>query len=42
MDMLQNITNWEFLEEPLWRWALFFGAILGIAWGWHGVLDLMH
>jgi hypothetical protein len=40
-NFFSTLTSWEFLDEPLWRWALFFGAMLGIAWGWNGVLDLM-
>jgi hypothetical protein len=40
-NWLDNIANWPFLQEPLYRWALFFGALLGIAWGWNGIIDLM-
>jgi hypothetical protein len=38
---LSGVTDWQFLNEPLWRWALFFGAMMGIAFAWHGVIDLM-
>lgn len=40
--VLDSITSWPFLNEPLWRWALFAGAMLAISWGWHGILELMH
>lgn len=42
MNPLSAAINWDFLDEPLYRWFIFFGAMLGIAWGWHGVLELMH
>lgn len=37
-----DIASWPFLQEPLWRWFLAFGAFLAIGWGWHGILELMH
>lgn len=40
-DFFAAITQWNFMNEPLWRWAIFFGALLGIMWGWNGVLNLM-
>jgi len=36
--LVTNVTDWKFLEEPLYRWAIFFGAMLGIAYAWNGVL----
>lgn len=41
-NIFSGVTNWEFLNEPLYRWAIFFGAIMLIAWGWNGVLGYMH
>lgn len=41
MDIINNVTGWNFLQEPLWRWFLFFGALLGIGWAWHGILEFM-
>lgn len=35
------VANWAFLDEPLYRWALFFGAMLGIAVAWDGILRIM-
>lgn len=36
-----NIVNWEFLNEPAYRWAIFFvGASLFIG-AWDHVLGLM-
>jgi hypothetical protein len=41
MDVLNGIVDWTFLNEPAWRWAVFFiGAGFFIA-AWDGVLDLM-
>lgn len=39
--MLHNITSWEFLNEPLYRWFIFFGALIAMSVAWHGVLDMM-
>jgi len=39
MPMLSDFTNWQFLNEPLYRWFLFFGAILLISYGWNGILS---
>lgn len=39
---LGNYTyNWPFLNEPLYRWAIFLVAITLIAAAWRGVLDHM-
>lgn len=40
-SVFDNITNWPFLNEPLWRWGVFFIAVAAMGWGWHGILDLM-
>jgi hypothetical protein len=40
-DTLNNITNWQFLNEPLYRWWLFFFAIMLSLLAWNGVLDFM-
>jgi hypothetical protein len=42
MNPLNNVINWEFLDEPLYRWALFFLAVAGMGVAWRGVLELMH
>lgn len=26
--MLRNAVNWPFLDEPIWRWAIFLVAIM--------------
>jgi hypothetical protein len=45
MDTVKNlftgITDWTFLNEPLWRWAIFVIALAFITWGWNGVLGYM-
>ena len=38
---LAQISNWEFLDEPLHKWALFVVALTFILWGWNGIIDLM-
>lgn len=41
MNPLNTAINWEFLDEPLYRWIIFVGALGAITWGWRGVVDLM-
>ncbi len=41
MNVVSNVTGWTFMDEPLWRWFIFFGAFLLIAWGWKGILSLV-
>lgn len=41
MNVISNVTNWTFLDEPLYRWVLFFGAIILISWFWKGVLSFI-
>ncbi len=41
MDVVTNLTGWKFLNEPLWRWFIFFGALMLIAWAWKGVLSFI-
>lgn len=41
MNVISNLTNWSFMDEPLWRWFLFFGALMLIAWGWKGILSFV-
>ena len=41
MDFLNTAIDWTFLDEPLYRWAIFFAAVGGMFFAWHGVLDLM-
>lgn len=41
MNVVTNVTNWTFLDEPLYRWFIFFGAIILISWAWKGVLSFI-
>jgi hypothetical protein len=41
MNPISTVVNWEFLQEPLYRWALFLIALTFIAYGWNGVLTFM-
>jgi hypothetical protein len=33
--------NWQFLNEPLYRWIIFFVALSFIAVAWRGVISFM-
>jgi hypothetical protein len=41
MDVVSKAVNWEFMNEPLYRWFIFFGCLMIIAWGWRGVLSFI-
>lgn len=41
MNPINQVVNWKFLDEPLYRWAIFMGAFAAISYGWRGALDLM-
>jgi hypothetical protein len=41
MDTLKSIKDWPFMQEPLYRWAIFFVAISIIAMVWRCVLSYM-
>jgi hypothetical protein len=38
--MLDKIKNWAFLDEPLYRWALFIVALTFILFAWRSTLKL--
>lgn len=38
MNFLDNIKNWPFLQEPLYRWFIFFGAFIVITMCWRILL----
>lgn len=40
-NALAAAINWDFLDEPLYRWIIFVGALMGIVWAWEGVVGLM-
>ncbi len=40
-NAIQNIIEWPFLNEPLYRWAIFLIALSFITFAWNGVLSLM-
>lgn len=39
--MISNLTNWPFLQEPIWRWFVFLIAIGLFLNVWNGVLSYM-
>jgi hypothetical protein len=38
---VQSVTNWQFLNEPLYRWAIFIVALSMIIFAYNGILELM-
>jgi hypothetical protein len=40
-DLLNSIVNWPFLNEPAYRWAIFFFGMSFFLAGWNGVLEFM-
>ena len=36
-----SIPQWPFMQEPLYRWFLFLGALMGMMIGWNGILSFM-
>lgn len=38
---ISKATNWEFLNEPLWRWFVMFGIFILIAATWRYILEYM-
>ena len=41
MDFLNRVTNWEFLNEPLYRWFVFLIALSLMLFVWHAILSFM-
>lgn len=39
--MLDSITKWPFLNEPLYRWAIFLLALILIMGTWGMILGYM-
>jgi len=40
-DILNYVADWQFLQEPLYRWAIFIFALMAILFGYNGLLSLM-
>lgn len=38
MDFLNNIKNWPVLQEPLYRWFIFLGALIFLMMAWGVIL----
>lgn len=34
-------ADWTFMDEPLWRWAIFIFALGLILMAWRGVLEFI-
>lgn len=39
--LLTGLVNWQFLQEPAYRWALFVGMIILFGIAWHETLRFM-
>jgi len=39
--LIAQVTNWEFLNEPAYRWVIFFIGASFFLWVWNDVLSLM-
>lgn len=38
---VNTVVNWQFLQEPAWRWAIFFAGSSAFLMVWNDVLSLM-
>lgn len=41
MSVVDSTVNWAFLNEPLYRWVLFFIALTFIGIAWRGTIEFM-
>jgi hypothetical protein len=39
--MFKNITNWQFLQEPAYRWFIFFGVMIFMFAVWAIIIGYM-
>lgn len=40
-DLVTGAFDWEFLNEPFWRWIMFIVALSLVTFAWNGVLAYM-
>lgn len=40
-NLVNTIATWPFLNEPAWRWAVFFIGFSFFLVGWNGILSFM-
>jgi hypothetical protein len=38
---ISGVINWTFLNEPVWRWFIFMGALLLMNVAWADILDFI-
>jgi hypothetical protein len=41
MSYLANLSQQQFLNEPVWKWAIFGVAVMSFLVAWSGVIRLM-
>jgi len=41
MNFVHKVTDWEFMNEPVWRWFVFLGALMAMGVVWNGILSFM-
>lgn len=40
-NMISQITGYEMLNEPMWQWFLFVGAMMLFTFAWHGIIEFI-
>jgi hypothetical protein len=40
-NLFSGVVDWTFLNEPAWRWAVFFVGASMFIYVWNDVLSLM-
>jgi hypothetical protein len=40
-DFFSGVKNWEFLNEPMWRWFIFIIAFTFMLMTWGAILNYM-
>lgn len=40
-SLFDKISSWPFMQEPMWRWFVFVGALLLILAAWTIILGYM-
>lgn len=40
-SVLSTPVNWQFLDEPMWKWFIFIGAFALMIFGWNGIMSFI-
>lgn len=41
MNVISNVTDAQFLNEPTWKWFIALGALILMLWAWRGILSFV-